>query len=166
MRFPSTAYAPTTGDWNWVVAWHVDVHTESYGAYSTALGVYTDYPTVSGQVGVNPRFVLRLAGGNSASPTYNGTSCALPSNSLKYDHWYRLVFHLVWSADSSVGLVQWWVDGAQICSLHFPTLFRNPDGTTSTNAFGLYNYHYAAPWNSRVDVDDVAIGPSLSSVGG
>ena len=166
MRFPSNAYAPTTGDWNWVVAWHNDGHTGSYGANSDALGIYTDYPTVSGKVGINPRLVLRLAGGNSSSPTYDSTSCALPSNSLKYDHWYRLLFHYIWSPDSSVGLVQWWVDGVQVCSLHFPTVFRNPDGTLSTSSFGLYNYHYAAPWNSRVDVDNVAVGPSLTSVNG
>jgi hypothetical protein len=164
MKLPSNAYAPTTGQWNWLVEWHDDAHTQGYGANSTALGIFTDYPTVSGAVGQNPRLALRLAGGKSASPTYRAIE--LPSNSLQYDHWYDLVFHFVWHTDSNIGYVQWWVDGNKWADLHFPTLFVNPDGTQSYNLYGLYNYHLAAPWTSEVDYDSAAIGPSLSSVGG
>jgi hypothetical protein len=164
MKLPSNAYAPTTGQWNWLVEWHDDEHTAGYGALSTAMGIYTDYPVVSGSVGQNPRLMLRLAGGSSSSPSYQ--TIELPSNSLRYDHWYDLVFHFVWHTDSRIGYAQWWVDGTKWADLHFPTLFANPDGTSSYNIFGLYNYHLAAPWTSEVDYDTVALGPSLTSVGG
>jgi hypothetical protein len=164
LKLPSNAYAPTTGQWNWLVEWHNDGHTAGYGAVSTALGIYTDYPVVSGSVGQNPRLVLRLAGGNSSSPTYQ--SIELPSNSLLYDHWYDLVFHFVWHTNSQIGYAQWWVDGTKWADLHFPTLFANPDGTQSYNLYGLYNYHLSAPWTSEVDFDNAAFGPSLAAIGG
>ena len=108
--------------------------------------------------------VLRLAGGSSSSPTYQ--SIELPSNSLVRDHWYNLVFHFVWHTDSSIGRAEWWVDGTQVVSTHFPTLYTNPDGRSSYNTCDLVNYHWVAPWTSEVDFDDVAIGPSRASVGG
>jgi len=166
MRFPSAAYAPTTGQWNWLVNWHNDNHTASYGAVSTTLGIFTDYPVVSGAIGQNPHLVLRLAGGSSASPIYDSSSCSMPTNSFRYDHWYDALFHFVWHTNASNGLAEWWLDGQQVCSLHFPTLFNNPDGTQSYNTFGLYNYHLATPWSSEVDFDQVALGPDRGSVGG
>jgi hypothetical protein len=159
--FPS-AYTPTTGDWNWIVAWHNDAVTSSYGAHSIAVGVYSDYPQVYGAAGNNPRLVLRLAGGSSSSPTYQ--SIELPSNSLVRGHWYNLVFHFVWHTDSSIGRAEWWVDGTQVVSTHFPTLYTNPDGRSSYNTCDLVNYHWVAPWTSEVDFDDVAIGPTRASV--
>ncbi len=164
MLLPSASYQPTTGQWNWLVEWHDDNHTAASGVdpVSMALGIYTDYPVVNGGVGQNPHLVLRLAGGSSASPTYQ--SIELP-DLVTDDHWYDLTFHFVWSADPNAGLVEWYVDGSQVLSEHFPTLFTNPDGTVSYNTFGVYNYHLAAPWNSTVDFDDLAIGPTQASVG-
>jgi hypothetical protein len=163
VRFP-TDYEPVTGDWNWIVEWHDDAVTSSYGAKSIAVGVYSDYPQVSGEAGKNPRLVLRLGGGSSTSPSYEAIE--LPSNSLVRDHWYDMVFHFVWHTNSSIGLAEWWLDGDQIVSWHFPTLFTNPDGTSSYNTCDLMNYHWAAPWTSEIDFDQVVIGPSRSSVGG
>jgi hypothetical protein len=167
IRFPSGGlYQPTTGQWNWVMEWHDDNHTMSLnpGAMSISLGVYTDYPVVNNAVGKNPRLALRLAGGNASSPsTY---TCQLPSNSLLYGHWYDALFHFVWSKSSTTGLAEWWLDGTQNCSVHFPTLYTNPDGTQSYNSFGLYNYRLKASWTSRIDYDNVTIGPSRTSVGG
>jgi hypothetical protein len=162
VRFP-TDYAPTTGDWNYVIAWHDDSLTSSYGAHSIAMGVWTDYPEVYGQVGKNPRLVLRLAGGSSTSPTYQPIQ--LPSNSLLRNHWYDLLFHFVWHTSASTGLAEWWVDGRQIVSQHFPTLFTNPGGISSYNTCDLVNYHLVAPWTSEIDFDDVTIGPTRVSVG-
>jgi hypothetical protein len=164
VKFASCCYVATTGRWNIVEEWHDDGHTSSYGVNSIFMGVYTDYPLLSGFAGENPRLALRLAGGNTSSPTYQ--SIELPSNSLRYDHWYDILFHFVWHTDASVGYVQWWVDGTSWADQHFPTLYQNPDGTQSYNLFGLYNYRWSAPWNSRVDFDNAAFGPSLASVGG
>jgi hypothetical protein len=165
MEFPSRSYAPTTGDWNWLVEWHNDDHTaaQSTSPVSIALGVYTDYPVVTGQVGRNPHLVLRLAGGQSSAPFYKDVSVP---NGLLYDHWYSLTFHFVWSPDPSVGYVEWFLDGRRVSQEHFATLFTNTDGTHSYNTFGVYNYHLSAPWTSIVDFNRIAIGGSRASVGG
>jgi hypothetical protein len=167
IRFPAGGlYQPTTGQLNWLTCWHDDSHTVSYNssAFSICLGVYTDYPVVTNGVGKNPHLVLRLMGGNTMAPsTY---TCQLPSNSLLYGHWYDQLFHINWNTSSTAGLAEWWVDGANACSVHFPTLYTNPDGSHSYNSFGLYHYRLKVSWNSRVDYDNVVIGPSRSSVGG
>jgi hypothetical protein len=154
LRIPSCCYSPTPGDWNWLVIWHNDLHTSSYGIKSPALGLFND----SGR----QRIVLRLSGGLTSSPTYNSTSCVLPT--VSYDHWYDLVFHFAWSTTSS-GKAEEWVDGAQVCSVGGPTLFTNPDGTISENAlFGMYNYHLAAAYDMRADFDSVSVGPTRTSL--
>jgi Polysaccharide lyase len=165
LRLARGGYAPTTGDWNWLVEWHDDPHTAPTGSgpYSMALGIYTDFPAVKGAVGRNPHLALRLAGGNAAAPSYQ--SIELPEKALE-DHWYDLLFHFVWSATAKDGLVAWFVDGKRIVSEHFPTLYTNADGTHSYNSFGLYNYHWACPWDSTVEFAAVAIGPTRASVVG
>jgi hypothetical protein len=158
-RFPAGEYTPTPTEWNWLVEWHDDDHTSSYGACcSTAIGVFNDSF-------LSKALIFRLAGGNSSSPTYD-YSCKLPANSLQYDHWYDSIEHIYWSTSSTVGRVEWWLDGVQICSRNFPTLFSNPDGTISYNTFGIYNYHAYSSSDSRVDYDNVSIGSSRASVGG
>lgn len=153
VRFPENGlYRPTGGQWNWVIAWHEE-YAQSESAYSIAVGVYTDYPS-----GNNPYLVLRLMGGRPSMPTVY--TCSMPRNSLSLGHWYDLTFHFVWSPDPAVGVGEWWVDGQQICSLHFPTLYKNPDGTITFNNFGLYNYRKHADWPSRIDFDDVVIAPT------
>jgi hypothetical protein len=163
VRFPAD-YQAVTGDWNYVVAWHDDSLTSSYGAHSIAVGVWTDYPEIFGAYGQNPRLVLRPAGGSSTSPTYKAIQ--LPPNSLLRDHWYDLLFHFVWHTEASIGYYEWWVDGTRISGEHFPTLYTNPDGSSSYNSFDLLNYHWKNTWTSEVDFDEVAIGPSRASVGG
>jgi hypothetical protein len=88
----------------------------------------------------------------------------LPANSLRYNHWYDILFHFVWSPDPNAGLAEWWVNGKQRASVTFPTLYTLPDGTHSYNGFGLYNYRLHAAWKSEVDFDDVAVGPDRGSV--
>ncbi len=162
LYFPST-YQPTTGQWNWAVEWHIDGTTQSScsSAVSVALGVYTDYPVVTNAYGKNPRLALRLAGGSCSSPTMQ--SIQLPSNSLQRGHWYDLMFHFVWSTSSTTGLAEWWVDGSQQVSTHFPTLYSR-NGSSSTNNFGFYNYRLAANWAASIAYDHVRIGSSQSSV--
>jgi hypothetical protein len=165
IQFRSGVFYPTTGHWNWIAEWHDGVACSSAGAVSIALGVYTDYPTVSGAVGANPRLAFRPAGGSCTSPTYQ--TFELPSNSLRWDHWYTLLFHIVWSNDSNVGLVEWYVDATKITGEYFPTLYKNSDGTLDKPSFGIYNYRFDDPVHiSGVDFDNVAIGPTQASVGG
>lgn len=161
--FPSD-YQPTTGQWNWAVEWHDDNATMDAcsGAVSVALGVYTDYPVVNNAYGKNPRLALRLAGGGCSSPTLR--SVELPANSLQRNHWYDLTFHFVWSTSASAGLAEWWVDGQQLVSTSFPTLYTRPDGSSSVNSFGLYNYRLTANWTESMYYDSVRIGPTLASV--
>jgi hypothetical protein len=158
-------YFPTTGQWNWAYEWHIDGHTESYSSNTNSMtfGVYTSYPVVNGAVGRRPHLVFRLSGGNSSSPTYQNVELSAP---LLYNHWYDVLFHFVWSANSSVGLAEWWLDGVREVSKHFPTLYTNRDGSHSYNNFGIYNYRLAAPWNSTIYFDQVAAGPTQASVGG
>jgi hypothetical protein len=164
VRFPGGKYFPTTGQWNWLVAWHDDGHTTSYNssAYSIAMGVYTDYPVISGAVGNNPQLALRVMGGNTMSPT--GTT--LSAGPLAYDHWYDFLVHIVWSP--SQGSVEWYRDGLLTASTpSFPTLYQNPDGTVDHPAFGLYNYRLHDPVHtSEIDFDLAAVGPTRASVGG
>jgi hypothetical protein len=164
MLFPSGSYVPTRGQWNWLVEWHDDNRTASFpGAYSIALGVYTDYRGRKGSPGRNPRLALRLMGGRARSPRVR--TVELPPGSLLYDHWYDLTFHIVWSADRRVGRVEWWCDGRLELRTRFPTLYTLPSGLHSYNAFGVYNYRLRAPWRSEVRVADAAVGPDGPSVG-
>lgn len=166
-RFPSGQYFPTTGEWNWHFAWHNNDHTASYGpnTYSTEMGVCTDFPVVSGQIGQNPRLWVQMMGGNSASPTVKYVR--MPSNSLKWDHWYDIVFKFLWGTrQDGNGWFGWWVDGQAIVNESFPVLYDNPDGSHDTPGFGLYNYHLHDPAHtSELHFDRVLIGPSAASVG-
>jgi hypothetical protein len=163
LRFPAGSYFPTTGQWNWLTEWHDDDHTTSFNlsAYSIAMGVYTDYPVVSGAVGQNPQLVLRLMGGDTMSPTTK----TLSAGPLAYDHWYEFLVHVVWHP--SLGSVEWFRDGQLAASTSFPTLYHNPDGTLDHPAFGLYNYRLHDPVHtSEVDFDLAAVGATRASVGG
>jgi hypothetical protein len=163
VKFPKS-YRPTTGQWNWFLAWHNDDATAAYpGAYSCALGIFTDYP-VRSSPGRNPRIAFRLMGGSVTSPTQH--VFALPRNSLKRGWWYDILVHFVWSADPSVGLAQLWIDGKRVDSTRFPTLYQHPNGDTSYNAFGLYNYRPKASWDASIYFDRVRIGPTRASVVG
>jgi hypothetical protein len=130
------------------------------------MGVLTDYAKASLPVtpGRRPRLFLRLLGGTVTAP--QSYTVKLRPNSLRYNHWYDIVFHFVWSPDPSIGLAEWWVDGKQKASVAFPTLYTLPDGSHSYNGFGLYNYRLAVAWTSEVQFDDVALGPDRASVPG
>jgi Polysaccharide lyase len=167
VRFPRGRYKPTRGDWNWLVVWHNDTRTSSFDhAHSIAMGVLTDYTKAPAEAapGRRPRLFLRLLGGDVTAP--QSYTVTLRANSLRYNHWYDILFHFVWSPDPKVGLAEWWVDHKPKASVAFPTLYTLPDGSHSYNGFGLYNYRQHAPWTSEVDFDDVALGPDRASVRG
>jgi hypothetical protein len=165
VRFPGGRYKPTPGEWNWLVVWHNDSRTSSFPhANSIAMGVLTDYKQTSRVVkpGRRPRLFLRLLGGDVTAP--QSYTVKLLPNSLRYDRWYDILFHFVWSPDPRIGLAEWWVNGRLRASVAFPTLYTLPDGSHSYNGFGLYNYRLHAPWTSEVDFDNVALGPDRASV--
>jgi hypothetical protein len=95
---------------------------------------------------------------DSTSWTYDG------SHPLVYNHWYDMLFHVIWSPSSSTGLIEWWKDGALMLSAHTPTLWQRPDGSTDVTEFELNNYRIHATWNSTVYYGRTAIGPTQSSV--
>jgi hypothetical protein len=164
-RFPRGRYKPTPGEWNWLVVWHNDSRTSSFPhANSIAMGVLTDYKRTSQVVtpGRRPRLFLRLLGGDVTAP--QSYTVKLRPNSFRYNHWYDILFHFVWSPDPKIGLAEWWVNGKLRASVAFPTLYTLPDGSHSYNGFGLYNYRLHAPWTSEVDFDNVALGPDRASV--
>jgi hypothetical protein len=169
LRFPANYQPPAVSSFNWLVEWHDDDHTACLdgncgnGPVSMGMEVLTDGPECY-CVGANPRLAFRLAGGSGSNPTY--ITRQMPSNSLRRDHWYDIVFHIVWSPSSTIGKFEWFVDGQTIDSEFFPTIYTNSDGTLSTNGFGLYNYHPALSWETRVDFDSLVIGPTQASLGG
>jgi len=163
VKFP-VAYRATSGQWNWFMVWHNDDATGTYSrAYSSALGVFTDYPVTS-HPGLNPRLAFRIMGGSVTSPQQYVVT--LRANSLKRGWWYDVLVHFVWSPDPRVGLAELWLDGKVVVSRPFPTLYRHPSGATSNNAFGLYNYRPKAAWDASIHFDRVRIGPTRASVVG
>ena len=101
-------------------------------------------------------------GGSVSNPSK--AAFAMPSNSLQRGHWYDLVFHFVWSASTTTGKAEAWIDGKQLASTSFPTLYTRSDGSSSYNTFGLYNYRLTASWDSVVYFDSVRIGSSQAAV--
>lgn len=161
VMFP-TDYRATSGQWNWFMEWHIDDVTSAYaGTYSTSLGVFTDYP-VTTNPGVNPRLAFRINGGSVSAPRQE--IFTLPPNSLKLGSWYDIVAHFIWSPNATVGRAELWIDGQLIVSKSFPTLYTRPNGSSSYNYFGLYNYRLAANWASTIRFDSVGIGPTRASL--
>lgn len=161
--FPPGGYVATTGRWNVVVEWHDDAHTGHHFMHpdSIALEVWTDYPVTCAHPGRHPRFVLRLAGGRSTSPLYE--TVPGPAN-IEFGRRYSMTFHFVWSTNHRVGRVEWYIDGKRITYRRFPTLYSNPDGTRSSNTFGVYNYNLSCGWASTVDFARIAVGPTRPPV--
>jgi hypothetical protein len=127
---------------------------------NVVLDVVTDYPVVANVGGKNPRLKLRVMGGATCSPQttwYNlGT--------LRFDHWYDLLYEIAWSPGSSAGRISAWVDGTRKVSYRGPTLYSRPDGTTSYTFLDLLNYRLHASWNSTIYFGKVLIGASRASV--
>jgi hypothetical protein len=163
MRIPGPV--PSCGGWNWLVVWHVDYTSQTNGVgsiVSPALGIFTNSVLDCSA----PRLVMRFAGGTTTNPVYQ----SFGAGALTFGHWYELLWHYRWNTSNSAGLEEFWVDGNLVVSKPTATLFTRTDGSSSTNAFGLYNYHYVSPTlgdhASETDFDDVAIGPTRASVGG
>jgi hypothetical protein len=150
--FPAS-YVPTLGEWNWIYEWHNDDVSASYpGAYSPAIGI----DTWSGE----ELLKMRWMGGQTTAPV---TTVSV-GPSIQRDHWYDLLFHVVWSPDPSVGHIEWYLDGQKLFDGYVPTLYQRPDGSHGQSWFGLYNYRIHADWSSSIHFDDVKIGRTRRSV--
>src|SRR5262249_12452602 len=124
--------------------------------------VTTDFPVVTNQVGVNPHLKMRVMGGPTCSPQ----TTWYDFGPLQLNHWYDILYQVVWTPDSSAGQVNAWVDGAQVAAYRGPTLYLRPNGTVSHTNFEIVNYRLAANWNSTIYFGRELAGPTRASVGG
>ena len=83
---------------------------------------------------------------------------------LELGHWYDVLLHLVWSPSADTGLFEWWLDGRQIASLHRPTLWQRPDGSTDRVELDLNHYRQRATWNATVYHSEVKVGSTQAAV--
>jgi len=156
LHFPA-GFRASEGSWNWLVEWHNDGLSAAVpGAYSIALGLLKD---ASGT-----RFYWRPMGGLNTSPT---TVEIIPPDPIRTEHWYDLVFRIVWHNDAAQGRLEFYLDGALVDGRDFPTLYTRADGSIGYCSFGLYNYRYRVgnEFENEVNYDEVAYGPTAASVG-
>ena len=154
VRFPSTGYKPTTGNWNWFIENHNDSGYTNWSCASAekaniSWDVETDGPDVQYQVGLNPRLKLRVMGGPSCSPSTKWYDFG----PLQLDHWYDLRYQVKWTP-TSAGFVNVYVDDKLVAAYVGPTLYQRPDGSTSYTNWDLVNYRWHASWNSTIFFDD------------
>jgi hypothetical protein len=163
VMFPSSAFVPTTGEWNMVIVHHNDPGYTKFSCSqevgNVAFDVTTDYPVVSGAVGQNAHLKLRLMGGNSCAPQRTWYDLG----PLQYDHWYDLVYQVKWDPTTS-GFFNLWLDGSQKSSYSGPTLYTRPDASVSYTWLDLVNYRLHANWNSTIYFGATKIGPTSGSV--
>jgi hypothetical protein len=168
-----TAFRPVSGEWNWFYQWHYNSSISVSGFHTElALGVQTDSNAQ------NPYIFGIIKGGDvkgCSSDTCSGITSYrwnTPANSLQFDHWYNMLFHIKWSHNSD-GFVKIWIDGTQVVDRTQPTLYwRSDTGYSDTLYPVLSNYHAAVSqnasvdWNSTIYFRDWEVGTTQSSVGG
>jgi hypothetical protein len=174
-------YKPTPGTQNTLFEFHNDPTTVNDGKahggdpYSPWMGVSgngggscSGSPLLCTAWGSGPYYLeFHNAGGN------DWTSYGQPGNydryfqgpQLQLDHWYDIVAHYVWAADST-GIMQYWVDGTQVVNFSGPTLYLRTNGTWSyATCVGFYDYRLWANWGASVDFDEINVGPTADSIG-
>jgi hypothetical protein len=113
----------------------------------------------------HPRFAIQLIGGTETTTR----NCQPQTRWIygtreKNDHWYDIVEHVKFSPDAATSVFEGWIDGKRIASLHFPTLFRRPNGSISSAYFDCGYYRRASNYYASVYIDDVREGPSRKSL--
>lgn len=161
-------YTPSglfNGEWGGLFGWHTDDYTQKQNGNSILFEVFASNWD-SNFRGKPSRLVLRLMGGDLKKPIIDSRSCSQPDGSLRLEHWYEVVVHMVWSADPKVGKAEMWIDGLPICKVNFPTLYTREDKSISwTSGFTLYNYRPMHDWSSTVYFGNFEIGPTAQSIG-
>jgi hypothetical protein len=159
---------------NFTVEWHTDSDTQSQGGNSPALMVRCDFPAY--QPGINPKIHVVWRSGSPSSPTetwwpsIDGSGAFIQRQGIvpAFGHVYDMVWHVIWSSSSSVGLMEWWVDEVLQVSKQMATLYTNPNLAPFNQAymtFGLYNYRYNVVGDAATYFGDTLIGPSAASIG-
>ncbi len=142
--------SPRSVGWNMFMEWH------EQGACPAS-----SYAGVWNNGNGTARLLLRLAGGDPADPTLKWIEDA---DLLIYDHWYEVLVKMDWSSDPNVGHVEWWVDGKQKFSAHFPTLYKEANGCLPGVLFETGHYRKTATWTDTLYWDGVRVGPTRNSV--
>jgi hypothetical protein len=166
LYFP-TSFRPTghtagqrNSEWNWLTMFH-DKESASRCAgedpSTVSLGI------INRRRRVNPRFRLRLIGGVQSANRCTPKSLRIDGPRVRPGHWYTLVEHVVFSPSRS-GLVQIWIDGRRVANVHFPTVYRHPDGSVGDYYFSFGYYRLRASWHATVLFDNVAEGPTRASI--
>lgn len=159
--------------------WFVEHHNDdAYLPFVDAGRITSEYPSLVWSVvtssrlrnrKLGPQLGMRIWGGDNntpAEPYRSKPVWVLTREPLRYDHWYDFIVHVRWSADPSVGLVEWWLDGEPIYAGSTSTLWRRPDGSVSKANFELVNYRPHAKTTSTIYFDDIRLGPTAASVAG
>jgi hypothetical protein len=150
-------------EWNWLTEFHEsgDWKDRCPGEdpASVALGVLN---SKASRGAPNPRFRLHLVGGVQSRSNCIPNLRRVDGPRVRLAHWYTILQHVVF-ADRS-GLVQIWIDGRRMASVHFPTMFRHPDGSVGRYYFDFGYYRLHSSWGATVFFDNVAEGPTRASV--
>jgi hypothetical protein len=157
-------YQPTAGEWNIFNEFHND---SNFMSFYNAGQIGWEYPEialyVTNYTGDVPHLMYRVRGGIDGSDNFTGTDLLVPAQ-LQLGHWYDILLHVVWSPNATTGLFEWWLDGAKIASLHRPTLWQRPDGSTDHVELELNNYRQHASWNTTVYYSKLEVGSSQAAV--
>lgn len=152
ITFPQN-YKATSGEWNWIVAWHVADPTPQ--ALSCALGVFAEGPVggPNDPPGTNPKLFFVVRGGTVGNITEKRYT--LPTTiPLGVKQTHQFTFH--WQRAPAVGQFEWKIDDQTVWTIATVNMLN--DGLP--NGFGLYNYRRVATWDATVQFGTVTIGPA------
>jgi hypothetical protein len=165
VMFPGNgAYNVTQGEWNTTHEAHMNSDFTRWSNTCEDAEITLDVVQYSGDA--SPYLGFRVLGGNDTCPMNDGSSVwTYDPQPLKFDHWYDITYHVIWSPDASKGYIQWWRDGQLMLDKHMPTLWQRPDGSTDVAEFELNNYRLHNTSNSTLYYSKTKIGPTQASVG-
>lgn len=163
VMFPGNgAYRNTHGSWNVLFESHMN---SGYIDWPDACeDAELDLTVVQYTGDRHPYLALRILGGSDTCPLSYGKWILDRRHRLRHNHWYDVLFHVVWSPDPSIGFVSWWLDGRRMFSHHIADLWRRPDGSTDQVEFELNNYRLHETYDSTVYYSQTRIGPTRGSV--
>jgi hypothetical protein len=158
-------YRPTPGEWNIFNEFHDDTGYETFVNQGLIGWEYPEIALyVTNYTGDVPHLMYRVRGGIDGTDNFNGTDVRVPDR-LQLGHWYDILLHVVWSPNASTGVFEWWLDGKPIASIHRPTLWQRPDGSTDRVSLELNNYRQHASWNATVYYSKLEVASSRAAVG-
>ena len=137
--------------------------------------VFTQWHNANNPCGSNIQLGIDSRRGRGESKIYSDLSSRDPRNCddqvgtrhvvlgrLRFDVWYDFVAHIKWSANSSVGFYELWMNGAQVVKKTFGQTMADSQGVYWKQGF----YRAAFPRTNTVFQDAATRGPNLRSVTG